>query len=114
MGKMNKGLVLPAVWEDTPEEGTLQLDLQGCIYTAFPTSVPLILGELGLDHRMRRELIKPWHQLGVRLLLPLVTASQAFLEGLRGQATSCLLSQPLPPCWYCHIDEPETGTARTP
>lgn len=84
------------------------------MYTAFPASVPLTLGELGLDHRMRRELIKPWHQLGGRLLLPLVTAPQPFLEGLRGQDTACLLSLPFPPCWYCHIDEPGTGTARTP
>lgn len=28
-GKMNMGLVLPAVWEDIAEEGTLQLDLRG-------------------------------------------------------------------------------------
>lgn len=30
VGEVNKGLILPAeVWEDTPEEGTLQLDLEG-------------------------------------------------------------------------------------
>lgn len=62
---------------------------------AFSTSVPRVLRERGQDHRTRNELIRPWRQLRVKPLLRDVTASQPFLEGLRGP-TVCLLSPSLP------------------
>lgn len=63
---------------------TFQLGLQGEIDRAFFTSVLLVLGAFGQDHRVRNELIGSWRQLQGKLLLHIVTASQSFPEGLGG------------------------------
>lgn len=66
---------------------TFQLDLRGGIDTVLFLSVPLVLGALGRDHRVRNELLSPWCPALGETASAYVTASQSFPEGLGGAST---------------------------